>query len=673
MPPKGCTSESILRPGISARQVELLLNGFVVGTSRRNLKRKQQETIEAPTLYGLPLQSVALPGHEGETVPVHWEGMAHPAALLNHLAQNTSLGNMLSARMEIQRPTLQRPWRLIYFADECTAGNLLRRDPTKKGWCIYISWIEMGPELLSKDIAWLPIGVLNVNTVKKISGGFNTVFRYQMEYFFGRHCDLRDGITIHTREGKVLMLFSTLGFVLADELGTKEIWGLKGASSWRCCALCQNVVNARYFEGKDLGSLVLHTERDLNKIKLHSNESIFAAVDRIAEAPSNKKRAELEKMHGINHNTHGVLQCVELRSVVKPASCITYDFMHCFLTNGAADYEMQLYWKACVSRGLLTLDAMQKWMVRFTWPKHRQKPYPMWADYHAHVGSDGHEYYGGGASHLLSFYPVFRDLIQRVMPQDEMVAETKSLLALFRVLDGWDVCVQSRSPPPQWQERIMRWQHLYEAAWPDASWKPKHHFCIHVSRFFDQFGVVPNTFACERRHRIFKRVADHCSLQLDKFDRSLMLTLIADQANSLREHEELGEDPLQNAKEATIHYSRAIGAPVTRVALTAMHGGVSTSSGDMVWLRSAAGLFVVGELLLHMEMDQTVGVRYMSAIRPYTPLADGIDVWVRGEHIENIASSSILSASIWAESPGGRRVLRPPCLQYFTADRPVPA
>ena len=152
-----------------------------------------------------------------------------------------------------------------------------------------------------------------------------------------------------------------------------------------------------------------------------------------------------------------------------------------------------------------------------------------------------------------------------------------------------------------------------------------------------------------------------------------MLTLIADQANSLREHEELGEDPLQNAKEATIHYSRAIGAPVTRVALTAMHGGVSTSSGDMVWLRSAAGLFVVGELLLHMEMDQKVGVRYMSAIRPYTPLADGIDVWVRGEHIENIASSSILSASIWAESPGGRRVLRPPCLQYFTADRPVPA
>ena len=666
MPPKGW--EAKLGPRSSARAVEELLKDFVVGASRRNLKRKQLETIDAPTLYGLPLQSVALPGHEGETM--HWNGIAHPAALINHLAQNTPLGNMLSARMETQRPTLQRPWRLIYFADECTAGNLLRRDPTKKGWLIYITWIEMGPSLLSQDVAWLPIGVLNVDTLKKVSGGVNTVFRHQMEYFFGSHCDLRDGITIHTREGKVLMLFSTLGFVLADELGTKEIWGLKGASSWRCCALCQNVVNTRYFEERDLGSFVLHTERDLNKIKLHSDESIFAAVDRIAEAPSNKKRAELEKIHGINHNTHGVLQCVELRSVVKPASCITYDFMHCFLTNGAADYEMQLYWKACVSRGLLTLDAMQKWMVRFTWPKRRKKPSAMWSDYHAHVGSDAHEYYGGGASNLLSFYPAFRDLIQRVMPPDEMVAETKSLLALFRVLDGWDVCLQSHSAPPQWLEHIMRWQHLYAAAWPDAAWKPKHHFCIHVPRFFDQFGVLPNTFACERRHRIFKKCADHSSLQLDKFDRSLMVSLIADYANSLHEHT---EDPLQNAQEATIHYRQAIGALVTRVALTAMHGGVSTSSGDMVWLRNASGHFVVGELLLHMEMDQKAGVRYMSTIRPYTQLADRIDVWVRGEHVENIASSSIISASIWAESAGGRRVLRPPCLLYFTADRPIPA
>ena len=364
------------------------------------------------------------------------------------------------------KPTFNQPWRLIYFADEATSGNLLRRDPAKKAWCIYFTWVEMGTALMSMDISWIYGGTIHLNKVKEVDGGFGTVFKHHMDYFFGQQCDLRNGITIHTADSEVLMLFSTLGMVLADEAGTKEIWGLKGSGSWRPCALCANVVNARFgFEEHVTRDIVLHTETDPRKLKLHTDESVFAIIDKLQEASISKARcAELEKTHGFHHQPHGVLQCLQLRSVVKP-SCISYDFMHCFLTNGVADYELQLYWRECLSQELLTLQAMQNWMECFIWPQRIRKPKTMWSAYH--TGEE--EYYGGGASNLLSFYPAFRDMITRVIPAHVLAPQTSSLLSLFRVLDGWAVYQQTSRVPPRWQEHIHTWMQLTKVAWPDST------------------------------------------------------------------------------------------------------------------------------------------------------------------------------------------------------------
>ena len=99
--------------------------------------------------------------------------------------------------------------RSVDFADEATSGNLLRRDPAKKAWCIYFTWVEMGTALISRVISWVYGGVIHLNKVKEVDGGFGTVFKHHMDYFFGQQCDLRNGITIHTADSEVLMLFST--------------------------------------------------------------------------------------------------------------------------------------------------------------------------------------------------------------------------------------------------------------------------------------------------------------------------------------------------------------------------------------------------------------------------------------------------------------------------------
>ena len=322
----------LLVVGASARAVDGLLGRLnVSGSSRRTLKRKQIQQVQEPTVFGTPIRTIDLPKIGGGVV--RWTGAAHPAAMLNHMAKTKAFSDILKDRMSKCKPTFRQPWRLIYFADEATSGNLLRRDPTKKAWCIYFTWVEMGTALMSMDISWIYGGIIHINKVKEVDGGFGTVFKHHMDYFFGQQCDLRNGITIHTADSEVLMLFSTLGMVLADELGTREIWGLKGSGSWRPCALCANVVNARFgFEEHVTRDIVLHTETDPRKLKLHTDESVFAIIDKLRKA-STSRCAELEKIHGFHHQRHGVLQCLQLRSVVKP-SCISYDFMHCFLTNG---------------------------------------------------------------------------------------------------------------------------------------------------------------------------------------------------------------------------------------------------------------------------------------------------------------------------------------------------
>ena len=88
------------------------------------------------------------------------------------MAKTKAFSDILKDRMSKCKPTFQQPWRLIYFADEAASGNLLRRDPAKKAWCIYFNWVEMGTALISQDISWIYGGIIHLNKVKEVDGGF---------------------------------------------------------------------------------------------------------------------------------------------------------------------------------------------------------------------------------------------------------------------------------------------------------------------------------------------------------------------------------------------------------------------------------------------------------------------------------------------------------------------
>ena len=137
--------------------------------SRRSLKRQAQKSVIGQNVYGTLLQTVRLPLVAGGW----WERVVpNPVVTLNLCASTPAFAQLLQYRMA-QRPSLpSKPWHLIYYADECATGNLLRQDPSSKAWCIYYSFVELGPDMLSRDDSWFLGGIIRAKHVDRIDGGF---------------------------------------------------------------------------------------------------------------------------------------------------------------------------------------------------------------------------------------------------------------------------------------------------------------------------------------------------------------------------------------------------------------------------------------------------------------------------------------------------------------------
>ena len=131
------------------------------------------------------------------------------------LVTKYNFGHLLWSLHQENPSSLRKPWRLLYFADECTTGNLLKRDNTRKSWCIYFSFMEFGINLLCRDSSWLIGGVLKQPHVDEVEGGFGTATAAFLKCVFSGPNDLRNGISLHTPDGP-LMLFVDFGRVLAD-------------------------------------------------------------------------------------------------------------------------------------------------------------------------------------------------------------------------------------------------------------------------------------------------------------------------------------------------------------------------------------------------------------------------------------------------------------------------
>jgi hypothetical protein len=136
-------------------------------------------------------------------------------------------------------------------------------------------------------------------------------------------------------------LYFVSGNIVADGDAYRAIWSVKGASGKLPCILCKNVLNDKVESDYLVHISCPHVER----FDAASSEDIWEKADtlvRHAAVASRKDFEQLQMVFGITYNPEGLLLDKELRMYVRPAECITFDAMHCLVSNGIVQNETSL-------------------------------------------------------------------------------------------------------------------------------------------------------------------------------------------------------------------------------------------------------------------------------------------------------------------------------------------
>ena len=116
------------------------------------------------------------------------------------------------------------------------------------------------------------------------------------------------------------LLFATLSCLLADEKALVQLWCTKGASSYKPCHLCKNVMG-RNAAPPGHSYLVPYTCADAALFDLHSAESFqnMACMLKIAASEEHPKRFDkLEKAYGLVFHPLGLPWCQEIQTYATP-------------------------------------------------------------------------------------------------------------------------------------------------------------------------------------------------------------------------------------------------------------------------------------------------------------------------------------------------------------------
>ena len=649
-------TESALSAILRGLRSDGLLDPSVGGTGRRQLARDLEKFIQIDTPYGKPIRSISLPTNSGN---FDWD-IVHPAAALNLLCQKVpQFAAALSAALRKRPSSPSAPWQVIYYCDEATGGNLLATDPSKKAILFYYSFKEL-EHLLSHESCWLLAGVLRVSNAEQIDGGLSAIFACHLKALFAGYGNLRDGITIHS-QAEVLVLCATLRLTLADEDALKKLWSFKGASGMRPCGKCLNVVNVRTGLEYTSDDVLVDTRCvDSERFIKHTNDTIWKLANRLADVGLTvTARQTLETRLGIVHHPRSVLLDATLRDIARPADCLFYDFQHCHLCGGCLNIELFLLLERCRDAGLLDYPDVFEELASWVWPSCvSTPPYKLCNRKHAHSSMEAGQF-KGGASDLLNFHPIFRDMIIRKVKPHGLNCEVESFMLLCKVLDGFKI-IQAGGIPQHWQEVTEAWFEAYQAAY-DVVPKPKHHWAMHMEEQRSRESMLPTCFPLERKHKSYKRLVAYHT-QMKNFEKSMSLQLLNDQIRDLRDGaalRPLTHLVLPNAGSPEL--ARVVGATQRlQISRSARHHQVTTSIGDMVFVRPYNQVVEV-RLHMYMEPHPRGSAGFCVLVTPYAK--DGT-LYRSLNYVALVPIDAIIAPACWQTIGNCKRVLTPSVLSY---------
>ncbi len=510
--PKGKPHTKKRTAGFLPPSVNLSAAAQALGSkSRKKLREDILRPLQEDNVYGHILQKMPLVLSKGE--PYQWEYVNPFALVYQYSCLRPRFGDMLKAAANEAGFA-----RIIFYMDEATPGNVLRPDAGRTLACFYWSFMELPSWFRSRQCGWFFFGMFPLALVEHLPGGYASLFTSMVKTFFGKALLQWDfsvsGIACRSTGGGFLFK-ARFGALLSDEKAMKELWCTKGASSYKPCHLCKNVMG-RLDVPPEHPYLVHYTCVDAAQFDLHTPETFREMARQLQEAytaMSQKRFEKLEQCYGLKYVPLGVLWCEELQDICDPVSHTYWDWMHILMASGGiAQYSFNQYIR-CLCKAGITLQTLDAFAAEIVWPKgvFWSKKY-----FQKRVVSEDGAHLKAFASELFQVMDILTLFIQLVVARAGILQrETECVERMVKIITILSSQEAALSRLDVLEHEIAKHHVLFLALWPDCN-KPKTHWLRHVPTHLKAFRCNLSCFAPERKHKMVKQLATAVSANVEK-------------------------------------------------------------------------------------------------------------------------------------------------------------
>ena len=117
--------------------------------STKTIREARDAAVEQRTPYGTLHSTLKLPAIKGGELELECE-RPH-AALWAAAARSEAFSALVAETCARSPPSVERPWRLILYADEVLPGNIMNHRGARKMWAIYWSFLNFGGAALAHE------------------------------------------------------------------------------------------------------------------------------------------------------------------------------------------------------------------------------------------------------------------------------------------------------------------------------------------------------------------------------------------------------------------------------------------------------------------------------------------------------------------------------------------
>ena len=340
-------------------------NGLPEHASRQSIQRARDLDFlfKTETSYGKVLIELEV-GIWGDGTPAFF-WIAEPRATLYYLiGASNKLEAFIRYRLELHPNNITKPWTIILYNDEITAGNPLRHHNHRKVQAYYWSFLEFGSVALTSEFLWFTLLLVRSDWVDELQGqGVGQLCSHMMLSF-----------AIMATEGFQfgdIVIWAKVAMFVADEAALKANFDFKGAGGSMICLQCRNVINKRTFKRMrqpDTEKLVPISEVDPTKFVRHTDASIVANAAFLHANAGSPHLKSLQQALGLVHSPGGALLCTSFR----PATGVCFDPQHVYAVHGVLNIQvgltLDLLKKRPVDGRIVRHQEIHEFAQGFTWP-----------------------------------------------------------------------------------------------------------------------------------------------------------------------------------------------------------------------------------------------------------------------------------------------------------------